>query len=766
MNVKLTYSTIITFLIITQIICIILAQKSNKPIKKYIKWFNMSLLIPLSGNLIIINTISKNMAFLGYYLYYIGMTIVMLSLVGFTNNYCKGIRGLKTIKKSNKKQTPVQVYVIGLIDIIQLLMGLIFGYSFNLKEVSINGILYYKPIQNMGLMIHRIINYVIFLCVILIFIIAIVSTSKLYRNKFTVVLMAIVFSGVIQTVNIIFTIDIDKSTICHSIFGIIVFYLTIYYQPLKILDNVLSNIVSDMTDAVFIIDATNQCLWANIPAKKLINIEDNDLSTVEQKLVDKFGEIINKEGNWIKDLFLSETDEYYTIEKKTVKSDNYNLDGISLIIKNSTEKRRLIEQEIYNSSHDELTGLYNIRQLHLEIKKLLYNNSIKQDYYIIYMNIRNFKFINDMFGRLYGDKVLIQIGNWIKSNITYTNCSYGRLIGDTFGLIIPIDKFNEQLFTQKFSNFIVKYKNIEHKIVVHIGVYKVENITMDISTMFDRAHLAIANNTEIYKTVIQYYDEDVRQNVLNEQQLISELGIAIEENQIIPYLQPITDVNGNVVGAEALARWIHPKNGFMPPNKFIPIFEKNGHIVDVDKHIWRKVCQTLDMWRDKFNDLFISINISPKDFYYINVVDELATLVKEYDIEPKKLRVEITETAMMSDTNEIINIINKLRENGFIVEIDDFGSGYSSLSMLKDMPVDVLKIDMNFLDRSKSDISKTIVKNVINLSNDLNIVSLTEGVETEQQFHTLIDMGCVLFQGYYFAKPMPIDEFEDYITQK
>ena len=201
----------------------------------------------------------------------------------------------------------------------------------------------------------------------------------------------------------------------------------------------------------------------------------------------------------------------------------------------------------------------------------------------------------------------------------------------------------------------------------------------------------------------------------------------------------------------------------MSPAVFIPLLEKNGLIVEVDRHIWRCACEILSSWKKQGNDMFISINISPKNFYYIDVVSEIKALVEEYDIEPKKLRIEITETVMMNDAQEKFKLLDELRNDGFIVEMDDFGSGYSSLNLLKDMPVDVLKIDMKFLSSSDNDEkARTIIRNIIQLSEDLHITSLTEGVETVEQYSELSQIGCKLFQGYYFAKPLPRKEFEEY----
>jgi EAL domain-containing protein (putative c-di-GMP-specific phosphodiesterase class I) len=251
------------------------------------------------------------------------------------------------------------------------------------------------------------------------------------------------------------------------------------------------------------------------------------------------------------------------------------------------------------------------------------------------------------------------------------------------------------------------------------------------------------------------------------QEISAQLDAAIEQNQIVPYLQPIADRSGKIVGAEALARWIHPIHGFMSPADFIPLFEENGRIVDLDRHIWKSACKILSDLEERYPELFISVNVSPKDFYMTDVLAEIMSYVMEYDVDPKNLRIEVTETSMMRDTDDKMKVLEEFRKQGFIVEMDDFGSGYSSLNMLKDMPVDVLKIDMKFLGKSNDEQrANIIVKNVIRLSEDLGIVSLTEGVETVEQFNALHDLGCALFQGYNFSKPIPFKEFESMLERE
>lgn len=753
MNIQSQYSAIYAFLAIILIVCAILALRSKKPIGKYTFELNICMLIPIIANLLIVGAHKEIMAKYSYYLYYIGMTLLMVTLVSFTNKYCQGVG------KGDGKQKPTIMYIIATIDIVQLLVGFIFNHVFILEKIDVDNKIYYKSIPMVGLYIHRIIDYFLFSCVLLIFALSIVKTSKLYREKYIIIVITLIFSGILQTFFIVSNLPVDRSVIAHSITCIAIYYFSIKYRPMRLLDAVLSNMAENMNDSVYIFDSLNNCVWSNDRGYKLLNVSEGRLDLIKDSIIDMFGDLSGQGEDWIKHINVNNS--YYTIEKTSIKSEK--IDGCFLMIEDNTNQQLELERELYNSTHDKLTKLFNINYLYECIQNELAEHK-KDTYYIIYLNIRNFKLINDIFGKEFGDKTIIQLANWIRTYIG-KNGIYGRLVGDKFGICIPAEKFNEDKFLAELSNFIVKYRKIEYKITIHIGIYIVDNNTLDVSLMFDRANLALSTISNLYKTSIKYYDNDIKNNLIEEQKLINDLDIAINTNQIKAYLQPITNVNGEIVGAETLARWIHPILGFLPPIKFIPIFEKNSIIINLDRHIWRRTCEILNSWKDtEFENLWLSINISPKDFYFIDVVSELQNLIMEYEIDPSKLRIEITESVMMTDPEEKVKIFDKLRHSGFIVEMDDFGSGYSSLNLLKDMPVDVLKLDMKFLsdDTDKSD---TIIKNIINLSNELHMITLTEGVETEQQFKQLRQMGCSLFQGYYFAKPMPVEDFEQFIKQ-
>jgi EAL domain-containing protein (putative c-di-GMP-specific phosphodiesterase class I) len=227
-------------------------------------------------------------------------------------------------------------------------------------------------------------------------------------------------------------------------------------------------------------------------------------------------------------------------------------------------------------------------------------------------------------------------------------------------------------------------------------------------------------------------------------------------------IQPQVDTEEKVLGGEALVRWEHPSKGLMNPGEFVPCFEKNRLIVEVDKYVWESACKQLRRWKDEGRgDLYLSINVSPIDFECIDVYQTLLSDVKKYDINSESLRVEITESTIMKNPVEQIKLIKRLRKAGFYVEMDDFGSGYSSFSMLKDIETDAVKLDMRFLGRTtKQDRAEKILIAIVNLVKECSMLVIAEGVETQEQVDFLKEIGCDVFQGFYFGRPKPVKEFE------
>jgi EAL domain-containing protein (putative c-di-GMP-specific phosphodiesterase class I) len=323
--------------------------------------------------------------------------------------------------------------------------------------------------------------------------------------------------------------------------------------------------------------------------------------------------------------------------------------------------------------------------------------------------------------------------------------------------------YREQIFIKQPQDVVQIDSDICYPVNVYIGVYEINDLTLPVSVMCDRAIMAIKTIKGNYEKRIAYYDEALRDEVLQEQEMAGCLESAIEEGQFRLYLQPQTRADGQAMGAEALVRWQHPQKGLLMPGDFIEALEKNGMIVKLDQHVWELACMQLREWKEQGKtQMYLSVNISPRDFYFLDIYRVFTELVKKYEIDAHNLKLEITETAVMMNLEQQLNLIEKLRKSGFVIEMDDFGSGYSSLNMLKDIQVDILKIDMAFLGKSSDEErGRKILKMVIELSKGLGMPVITEGVETREQVDSLLKMGCDMFQGYYFAKPMPVAEFEE-----
>ena len=307
---------------------------------------------------------------------------------------------------------------------------------------------------------------------------------------------------------------------------------------------------------------------------------------------------------------------------------------------------------------------------------------------------------------------------------------------------------------------IVKEKNV----VMKWGVYEVTDRTVPVEQMCDRAQLAADSVKGQYNCHFAVYDDQMRSKLLREKAITDVMETALSEKQFIVYLQPKYSLDDNcMAGAEARVRWIHPEWGFMSPGEFIPLFEKNGFIPRLDQYVWEEVCAKMKEWKEKGYPLIpVSVNVSRADVYKADLVEKLVGLVEKYGIEPAYLHLEITESAYAENPNQIISTVERLKSLGFIIEMDDFGSGYSSLNMLNQMKLDILKLDMKFIQNEMEKSEKqSILRFVVRLAHWMNLRVVAEGVETKEQVERLREMGCDYVQGYYFAKPMPTVEFEE-----
>lgn len=409
--------------------------------------------------------------------------------------------------------------------------------------------------------------------------------------------------------------------------------------------------------------------------------------------------------------------------------------------------------------HDNLTGLYNKWGFFFNVQEVLKNNDDK-NYQIICSNIKHFKLVNDLFGFEAGDTLIKEIADSLRKKEVVSGI-YARLDADTFAIFVE-EQYSRQIIDLFLkTEFHVKGSK-SYRIHIDMGVYEIDDKIIPVSLMCDRAKMALDTIKDDRTKQVAYFKETMREQMLKEQLLYGELKRAIINNEMIIYLQGVFDSHEKIIGAEALVRWNHPGKGILPAGEFVEILEKNGLITNLDKYIWELACKQLCKWREEGKDnLFLAVNISAKDFESMDVCKVLTNLVKKYKVSPEKLRLEITETALMENIEGNLKVIKNLQKNGFIVEIDDFGSGYSSLNMLKDITADVVKLDMKFLQKCKDEErSKIILQVMVELVKKLDMQVIVEGVETREQLNLLKEYKCDAFQGYYLMRPTDIENFE------
>lgn len=414
----------------------------------------------------------------------------------------------------------------------------------------------------------------------------------------------------------------------------------------------------------------------------------------------------------------------------------------------------------YRLNYDSLTKAYNRYGFYKNAQKLIKEHT-DTEYCLILSDIKSFKLINEIYGENIADKILIDEVNIIRQKMK-GNSVQGRLNGDIIAMVIPKEYLSEKEFSDMIKLLSDRYSNKNFRLHIYLGVYYIKDVNETIRQMVDKVSLVIMKSKGNMSNYILYYDENSYRNDIFKQQLIGEFETALNENQFCMYLQPQTDKDGNMLGAEALIRWNHPNMGLIMPGAFIECFEDAGLIYRLDNYIWEEAAKQLKIWKDSGYNYYISVNISAKDFYHIDVYQTFKNLVSKYGIDTDKLHIEITETALSEDKQAAHKTIERLHDEGFIIEIDDFGSGYSSFNFLKDVCADVIKIDRVFLKKSShEERGEQILRSIISLSHDIGMDVITEGVENVDQLSMLAKMNCDWFQGYYFSKPIAVVDFEE-----
>ncbi|MGN0438167.1 MAG: putative bifunctional diguanylate cyclase/phosphodiesterase [Lachnospiraceae bacterium] len=457
---------------------------------------------------------------------------------------------------------------------------------------------------------------------------------------------------------------------------------------------------------------------------------------------------------------------WYKISIQLIRNENNEvIRGIGTL-KDVDEVTRSHETIRYRAEYDVLTDIPNVNRFYIDSNYMIAGPG-EHTYAIVAFDINKFKMINDLFGMSTGDKVLQHVAKVLKEQMP-ENSLYCRTHSDVFFLCVTYNKRGDIIkLIEKIRKGI--YKNdFSFDVNTSFGIYLVKDRSTPINLMCDRASLASRTVKDNAMKFCAFYDEQYRTEIMKNTEIEQDMNRALQDSQFQMYLQPKINLrDSKICGAEVLCRWMHPTKGLIQPNDFIPLFERNGFILKLDQYMWEQACKTMAKWKNEGKKVVpLSVNISRYHIKNNDLVGAWKRLIKKYDIDPCDLTLEITET-FFYDSEDLYDVLKELQNLGFCLEVDDFGTGYSSLNLIRNVPVDVIKIDKDFLDQKLStDKGKIVIGHTIAMAKDLNLGVVAEGVETKEHVEFLKSSSCDIAQGYYFAKPMPLEDFENMLSEE
>ena len=681
---------------------------------------------------------------------------ILIALMFYTQYYTGAIKTFRGVQAASM--------IFAVLDTYMLIENTWTNKIFDIESITAENIKVVFNHDSLWYKLHFMFTYAFVILIIFTYLYMIIKSSRMYREAYGAI-ATVIFIGFSFDIATIGSDSIyDLTMIIYGAIAIIIYYLTYRYVPNELIENMLSLVVRDMNNGIICYDRKGRCIYYN-DLMEAIYRHGGNMSVYESK----YSQWIEKLGDDRRDSMTFQTTDieingekhYFEIAYKRIYDESNRVICDYFVYNDRTQMYESWEQEKYKASHDSLTGLLNRDQFYEDVHDMV-NKYHDTTFYLICSNIKDFKFINEIFGMEKGNQVLIKQAKLMASNPSErTICA--RLMNDRFALCLPREEFDEKRVADSIKELQREFSGNSFHLHTYMGVYEIRDRDEAVSIMVDKANIAADTIKNNYDCCVAYYDEHLLEISIEQRRLLGEFEPALQNDEFVMYLQPQVKRDGAAKGAEALVRWVHPSRGILTPYAFIDILENAGLIYKLDLYIWEKAAQKLAEWKEKgYGSYHISVNISTKDFYIIDIYETFTGLINKYGIAASNLHLEITETTLMTDFEKNMNIIHKLQGVGFRVEIDDFGSGYSSLNMLKDISADVLKIDMGFLRKSENEVKgQDILESIITLAGKIGMDVITEGVETKKQLDMLTMMGCHEFQGYYFSKPVPVSEFEE-----
>ncbi len=709
----------------------------------------------------------KNLVLLFYGFYFFSLDIVLFFLYRF---------GYVILYNKRKLFHRIYTFVMILccsMDALAMLLNWRYGIVFTIIGVQdeIQNVIWwtvnYKPL----FYFHQAVCYALAVPMMYLIIRNSVVAPKIFRIKYLGISLTYCFFFGFNAIGILLHWKLNYSILMFFPMGVELYYMTFYALKNGILNNLLQNVTEKFSSGIACFDFQGNCIYLNQFSRSCFGQGKKGFKKAEKFYnewlqanvteVQRDSSLVISYRNQIEiygTLHLVDIEYHKQFDKKNRVIGSY------LCFDDKTKEIEEYESEKYKASHDSLTRLLNREGFFKDVEDLLHDDPYTQRFLIV-TDFENFKMINDLFGKELGDKIL-RFESMVLRRGDFKIVTAGHISGDKFAFVMNKRNFDEQKLVNYIQHLMEITRTSAYKLKLLMGVYEITNPDESVISMYDRAYLAITTLRGNYDKTLAYYVPEFMDNLIYEKKILAEFHSALSGGQFKMFIQPqVRAKDGKITGGEALVRWEHPQKALLTPDKFVKILEKNGFIYEMDNYIWETAAKKLAEWQNSGNEvlksLSISVNISTKDFYHADLYKIFTDLVQKYNISPKLLKLEVTETVLVQDVYIFRNVLSHLKKYGFIIEMDDFGSGYSSLNALKDFQMDVLKIDMEFLRKTENkELGSEIIELVIKMAKSIGMKIITEGVETETQVDFLTKAGCDVFQGYYFAKPMPEEDFE------
>ena len=653
-------------------------------------------------------------------------------------------------------------HILLLLNLLLLVVNYRTGWVFTVEAQILKGMCFWVLLPGPLYLVENLISAILAALVMVPLVVKAAQVPMLYKWRYLGMAVAFAVVVVVNVIGHLSSNPVEVSILLYAMYGGFASYNVVYADPQRVTMKLFRMANSRISDALIYYDMSGRTVFYNDKAAEMFPAQDDK---TRKALMKDFRDnrVMTDRTNpgyaeqWEESFIISGQEHFCDVEYRVVTQENHHI-GFYIRFLDKTEEMRIYEQQHYRATHDTLTDLYNRERFFAEVDKRKEERPGKQ-WIMVVSNIRDFKLINELFGEEMGDAVLLKQAELLRK-YSHPTTLYGRVADDKFGLFMDRDYFSPDLLVECINGMKRLTENNSYQMHVQAGVYEVEDIHEPAAIMYDKAVLAMKSIASEYRKMFGYYDASLMNLAIRNKQTADYFNQAMEAHEFHLYLVPQLDEEGNIGGADAVP-YLLSDEGNLDEEALDSILESSGSIYKLDRFIWEEAIRVQAEWQKRGKQLVTGIHLRAKDIYYMDVYAELTGLVTQYQVNPRCLLVAIAEDVLMLAPKENMNLMGMLQGYGFRVAIEDFGNGYSSLNMLKDMTPDAIRIGEIFLqlggNRSRGEM---ILKAIIRMAKRLGIRTLADGITEEEQFEILKKYGNQIYSGPYFYKAMPVEEFE------